>query len=74
MLSLPFLSAIWLTLCQIVEVVERRFKAWTKPATSPLIRATAGDLIRTRSELVAENASYGSKNNLRGNGPQAASR
>jgi hypothetical protein len=56
MLSLPFLHALWQILGKLVEKVEARFKAWTRAATYTLIEATLADLIRTKPELIAENA------------------
>jgi hypothetical protein len=56
MFSLPFLYSLWQTLGQLAEKVEARFKAWTRPATSTMIEATLADLIRTKPELIVENA------------------
>jgi transposase InsO family protein len=40
----------------VVKKLEARVKAWTKPATDSLIGGTAADLVKSNSELVAENA------------------
>jgi hypothetical protein len=40
----------------LVKKLEARVKAWTKPATDSLIGGTAADLLKSKSELVAENA------------------
>src|SRR5664279_4078245 len=56
MVSLPLLYALWQSVRQLVKSIEARFKAWTKPTTYSLIEATAADLIRTKPELIVENA------------------
>jgi putative transposase len=40
----------------IVDKMEGKFKRWTKPATYTLFEGVAADLLRTKPELVAENA------------------
>jgi putative transposase len=40
----------------IGKKLEARVKAWTKPATSSLIGGTAAALVKSKSELVVENA------------------
>lgn len=40
----------------MVKKLETRVKAWTKPATSSLIGGTAADLVKSKPELVVENA------------------
>ena len=40
----------------IVKKLEARVKAWTKPATDSLIGGTAADLVKSKPELVVENA------------------
>ena len=40
----------------IVKKLEAGVKAWTKPATSSLIGGTAADLVKSKPELVVENA------------------
>jgi putative transposase len=39
-----------------VGKAEERLKRWTKPATCTLLEGAAADLIRTKPELIAENA------------------
>lgn len=56
MLSLFLLYVLWQSVRQLVKSVEVRFRAWTKPSTYDLIEATAADLIRTKPELIVENA------------------
>jgi hypothetical protein len=56
MASLPFLGLLWSALRQVVETAEERFKRRTKPATCTLLEGVAADLLRTKPELVAENA------------------
>ena len=40
----------------IVKKAETRVKAWTKPATDSLIGGAAADLVKSKPELIAENA------------------
>jgi hypothetical protein len=40
----------------IIKKLEARVKAWTKPATDSLVGGTAADLLKSKPELVAENA------------------
>ena len=40
----------------IGKKLEARVEAWTKPATSSLVGGTAADLVKSKSELVVENA------------------
>ncbi len=53
---LPFLQSLWQALYYVVDRVEARWKSWTKPAAYALLEATTVDLIRTKPELIAENA------------------
>ena len=55
-MSLPLLSLLWQVVRPVMEKAEERFKRWTKPAPCTLIEGVAADLIRTKSELMAENA------------------
>jgi len=54
MVSLPLLSLLWQVVRQVVDRAEERFKRWTKPVT--LLEGASADLIRTKPELIAENA------------------
>ncbi len=54
MMSLPLLSLLWQVVRQVVDRAEERFKRWTKPVT--LLEGASADLIRTKPELIAENA------------------
>ncbi len=56
MVALPLISILWLTLRQVMEKAEEHFKRWSKPATCTLLEGAAADLIRTKPELIAENA------------------
>ena len=56
MVSLPFLSLLWQVIRQVVEKAEKGFKRWTKPAPYTLLKGVAADLLRSKSELMAENA------------------
>jgi putative transposase len=56
MVSVPLLGILWQVLHQIMEEAEERFKRWTKPGSSTLLDGVAADLIRTKPELIAENA------------------
>ncbi len=56
---------MWLrqVLCQFVEIaqpivkkLEARVKIWTKPATDSLIGGTAVDLVKSKEQLIMENA------------------
>ncbi len=38
------------------ESLQHRFVDWTKPSSTSLTLGTVTDLVRTKSELVAENA------------------
>jgi hypothetical protein len=40
----------------MVRKVEVRMKAWTKPASDSLIGGTAVDLVKSKPELIVENA------------------
>jgi hypothetical protein len=40
---------------RICSVIQNRFIAWTKPATSSLITSVASDLAKPKAELVAKN-------------------
>jgi putative transposase len=54
MLALPRLGFLWSALRRVAAKAEEPVKRWTKPAT--LLQGAAADLIRTRPELIAENA------------------
>jgi putative transposase len=56
MLLLPLLRPLWTALRQTVERVESRYKDWTRPNPYTLVETTAADLIRSKPELIAENA------------------
>jgi hypothetical protein len=56
MASLPLLCILWQVLRQVLGKAEERLKRWTKPATCRLLEGAAADLIRTKPELIAENA------------------
>ncbi len=56
MLLQPALSLI-MTLGQaLLQRFEIQVKAWTGPASVSLIGGTAADLLKSRAELIAENA------------------
>jgi hypothetical protein len=40
----------------IIRKVEERFKQWTKPGTEALVEGTWADVMRSKGELIAENA------------------
>jgi putative transposase len=40
----------------IVKKLEVRVKAWTKPATDSLLGGTAADLVKSKEQLIMENA------------------
>lgn len=40
----------------IVKKLETRVKAWTKPATDSLVGGTAADLVKSKAQLIMENA------------------
>jgi len=40
----------------IIKKLEARVKAWTKPATDSLVGGTVADLLKSKPEVVAENA------------------
>jgi putative transposase len=54
MLLSPLRHSLWTVLRRIVGKAEERFKRWTKPAT--LLEEAVADLLRTKPELIAENA------------------
>ncbi len=56
MISVPLLCILWQVLRQMVEEAEEHFKRWIKRATYTLLEGTAANLIRTKPELIAENA------------------
>jgi putative transposase len=56
MLLLPLLRFLWQGLRHVLEIAYGRFKSWTKPATYTWFEATAADLIRSKPELIMENA------------------
>jgi hypothetical protein len=39
-----------------VKKAESQVKEWTKPATDSLIGGTAGDLVKSKEQLIMENA------------------
>ena len=54
-----FTTVTWVTrLC--LRSLHHCFVAWTKPDTTSLMLGTLTDLVRSKSELVAENARYAS--------------
>src|SRR4051812_14675649 len=56
MISQPRLGFLWTALRYVVEKAQDRFKRWTKPATCTLLEGVATNLVRTKPELVVENA------------------
>lgn len=44
------------TVQPIVKMVEARVKAWTKPATDSLIGGAVADLVKSKEQLIVENA------------------
>ena len=50
----PLLCSLWTVLRPVAKKAEERFKRWTKPVT--LLEGAAADLLRTKPELIAENA------------------
>ena len=40
----------------LMKQLETQVKAWTKPATDSLIGGTAADLVKSKPELIVENA------------------
>ncbi len=44
------------TVQPIVKKIEARVKMWTKPATDSLIGGTAADLVKSKEQLIVENA------------------
>jgi hypothetical protein len=50
------LRIVWQAIRHILDKAEERFKHWTKPATYTLLETPVADLLRTKPELVAENA------------------
>ena len=56
MLLLKVLRQVAQAVQPIVRKVEVRMKAWTKPATKSLIGGTAADLVKSKPELIVENA------------------
>lgn len=40
----------------MAKKAETHIKTWTKPATDSLIGGTAADLVKSKPELIAENA------------------
>ena len=40
----------------MVKKLEARVKAWTKPATNSLIGGTAADLVKSKKQMILENA------------------
>ena len=56
MLLLKVLRQVAQAVQPMVRKVEVRMKAWTKPATKSLIGGTAVDLVKSKPELIVENA------------------
>jgi hypothetical protein len=56
MLLSRLLRPLWIALRKVVDRVDARFKDWTRPTPYTLIEASAADLLRTKLELLAENA------------------
>jgi hypothetical protein len=56
MLLLKVLRQVMPAVQPMVRKVEVRMKAWTKPASDSLIGGTAADLVKSKPELIAENA------------------
>src|SRR5687768_6779525 len=56
MLIQRLFHVLWNTLHCVVDKIEEWVKDITKPPIYTLIEATAADLIRSKSELIAENA------------------
>jgi putative transposase len=56
MVTLPLLGILWPALRQVMEKAENHLKRWTKPETCTWLERAAADLIRTKPELIAENA------------------
>ena len=54
MLLAPLLRSLWTVLRPVAKKAEECFKRWTKPVT--LLEGAAADLLRTKPELIAENA------------------
>jgi hypothetical protein len=58
--QLMWLSTVWhyalYRIQSIAKKAETRIKAWTKPATNSLMGGTAADLVKSRPDLMAENA------------------
>ncbi len=54
MLSLPLLGFLWSAVHRVIGKAETYVTQWAKPAT--LLEGAAADLMRTRPELIAENA------------------
>ncbi len=50
------LPSLWTVLRRVVEKAEEHRKRWTKPATGTLLEGVAADVLRTKPELIAENA------------------
>src|SRR5712691_678763 len=46
----------WGSLRQVLGQLEGHLKRWTQPNSDSLLLGTAADLIRSRDELIAENA------------------
>ena len=40
----------------IVKKLETQVKAWTKPTTNSLVGGTAADLVKSKEQLIMENA------------------
>jgi hypothetical protein len=56
MLLLKVLRPVAQTVQPMVRKVEAHVKAWTKPATASLIGGAAADLVKSKPELIVENA------------------
>jgi len=56
MLLLKILNQVSKIVQPIVDRVELKLKAWTKPVSETLVTGTVSDLLRSKPALVAENA------------------
>ena len=56
MLLLKVLRQVMQAVQPLVRKVEGHMKAWTKPASDSLIGGTAADLVKSKPELIVENA------------------
>ena len=56
MLLLKILSQVSKIVQPIVDRVEHKLIEWTKPVSETLVTGTVGDLLKSKTALVAENA------------------